>query len=162
MLSYGGYSRNRKVSSDGCEALYAKVGVPFLPAARRFYERCGGLFSDCEIVFETGSNGREFYFCLYPDILIWEKTPEPSCIKHIMTREHLQGKESAGTRLPLRRRQERGFHLSELLGIIILQRCMWRRTECCIASMSMNLMSVYLRMLKKFLLMNYRCIGRYG
>ena len=61
MLSYGGYSRNRKVSSDGCEALYAKVGVPFLPAARRFYERCGGLFSDCEIVFETGSNGREFY-----------------------------------------------------------------------------------------------------
>lgn len=68
MLSYGGYSRNRKVSSDGCEALYAKVGVPFLPAARRFYERCGGLFSDCEIVFETGSNGREFYFCLYPDM----------------------------------------------------------------------------------------------
>lgn len=28
MLSCGGYSRNRKVSSDGCEALYAKVGVP--------------------------------------------------------------------------------------------------------------------------------------
>lgn len=68
MLSYGGYSKNRKVSSDGCAALYEKGGVPFLPAARRFYERCGGLFSDCEIVFETGSDGREFYFCLYPDI----------------------------------------------------------------------------------------------
>ena len=65
MLSCGGYSRNRKVSSDGCEALYAKAGVPFLPAARRFYERCGGLFSDCEIIFETGSDSREFYFYLY-------------------------------------------------------------------------------------------------
>jgi hypothetical protein len=159
MLSCGGYSRSRKVSSDGCEALYAKAGVPFLPAARRFYERCSGLFSDCEIIFETGSDSREFYFYLY---LIWGKTPPSSCIRRIMTREHLQGKESVRTRLPLRRRQERRFHLSELLGIIILQRCMWRRTECCIASMSMNLMSVYLRMLKKFLLMNYRCIGRYG
>ena len=68
MLSCGGYSRNRKVSSDGCEALYAKAGVPFLPAARRFYERCGGLFSDCEIIFETGSDSREFYFYLYPDM----------------------------------------------------------------------------------------------
>ena len=58
MLSCGGYSGNRKVSSDGCEALYAKAGVPFLPAARRFYERCGGLFSDCEIIFETGSDSR--------------------------------------------------------------------------------------------------------
>lgn len=29
MLSCGGYSRSRKVSSDGCEALYAKAGVPF-------------------------------------------------------------------------------------------------------------------------------------
>lgn len=86
MLSYGGYSKSRKVSSDGCAALYEKGGVLFLPAARRFYERCGGLFSDCEIVFETGSDGREFYFCC---ILIWEKTPEPSCIRRIMTREHL-------------------------------------------------------------------------
>lgn len=159
MLSCGGYSKSRKVSSDGCEALYAKVGVPFLLAARRFYERCGGLFSDCEIIFETGSDSREFYFYLYPDM---GKTPPSSCIRRIMTREHLPEKESVRTRLSLRRRQERRFHLSELLGIIILQRCMWRRTECCIASMSMNLMSVYLRMLKKFLLMNYRCTGRYG
>ena len=68
MLSCGGYSKSRKVSSDGCEALYAKAGVPFFPAARRFYERCGGLFSDCEIIFETGSDGREFYFYLYPDM----------------------------------------------------------------------------------------------
>ena len=66
MLSCGGYSR--KVSSDGCEALYAQAGVPFFPAARRFYERCGGLFSDCEIIFETGSDSREFYFYLYPDM----------------------------------------------------------------------------------------------
>ena len=99
------------------------------------------------------------YFCC---ILILEKTPEPSCIKHIMTREHLQGKESAGTRLLLRRRQERKFHLSELSVITIPQRCMWRRMECCIASMSMNLMFVYLQMLKKFLPMNCRCTGRYG
>lgn len=67
-----------------------------------------------------------------------------------MTREHLQGKESAGTRLPLRRRQERRFHLSELSVITIPQQCMRRRMECCIVSMSMNLMSVYLQMLKKF------------
>ena len=39
-----------------------KVGVPFLLAARRFYERCGGLFSDCEIIFETGSDSREVLF----------------------------------------------------------------------------------------------------
>ena len=77
-----------------------------------------------------------------------------------MTSEHLPGKESAGKRLLLRRRQERKFYLSELSVITILQRCMWRRMECCIASMSMNLMSVYLQMLKKFLLMNYRCTGR--
>ena len=68
MLSCGGYSRSRKVSSDGCEALYAKAGVPFFPAARRFYERCSGLFSDCKIIFETGSDSREFYFYLYPDM----------------------------------------------------------------------------------------------
>lgn len=68
MLSCGGYSRSRKVSSDGCEALYTKAGIPFFPAARRFYERCGGLFSDCEIIFETGSDSREFYFYLYPDM----------------------------------------------------------------------------------------------
>ena len=68
MLSCGGYSRSRKVSSDACEALYTKAGIPFFPAARRFYEWCGGLFSDCEIIFETGSDSREFYFYLYPDV----------------------------------------------------------------------------------------------
>lgn len=147
MLSCGGYSRNRKVSSDGCEALYAKAGIPFFPAARRFYERCGGLFSDCEIIFETGSDSREFYFYLYPDM---GEDAAVELYRRIMTREHLPEKESAGKRLLLRRRQEQKFHLSELSVITIPQQCMRRRMECCIVSMSMNLMSVYLQMLKKF------------
>lgn len=87
------------------------------------------------------------YFCC---ILIWGKAPESSGIRRIMTREHLPEKESAGKRLLLRRRQEQKFHLSELSVITIPQQCMRRRMECCIASMSMNLMSVYLQMLKKF------------
>lgn len=159
MLSCGGYSKSRKVSSDGCEALYAKAGVPFFPAARRFYERCGGLFSDCEIIFETGSDGREFYFYLYPDM---GEDAAVELYKAYYDEGTSAGKRSVRTRLPLRRRQERRFHLSELLGIIIPQRCMRRRMECCIVSMSMNLMSVYLQMLKKFLPMNCRRTGRYG
>lgn len=125
---------------------------------RRFYERCGGLFSDCEIIFETGSDSREFYFYLYPDM------GEGAAVElhdAYYGKGQPAGKESAGKRLPLRR-QERKFHLSELSVITIPQQCMRRRMECCIVSMSMNLMSVYLQMLKKFLPMNCRRTGRYG
>lgn len=86
MLSCGGYSKSRKVSSDGCEALYAKAGVPFFPAARRFYERCGGLFSDCEIILKPVLTDASFISIC---ILIWGKAPPSSCIRRIMTREYL-------------------------------------------------------------------------
>lgn len=94
MLSCGGDSRSRKASSDGCEALYAKAGVPFFPAARRFYERCSGLFSDCKNN-ETGSDSREFYFYLYPDM---GKMPPSSCIRRI-NRETSAGERICGEAL---------------------------------------------------------------
>lgn len=45
MLSCGGYSRSRKVSSDGCEALYAKAGY-------RFFRRQEGFMSGAAVCFQ--------------------------------------------------------------------------------------------------------------